>query len=1216
MARLEIELAGVNSDLKRVLKESKIELSNFSKGLDFKTKGVTRVNDTLKATKSILTDIIAQSKQANTAISAMNGKGLGTTLANEKIALAAARTEAQNYKNEALRLANQLKDLKNQQANLNTVTAQGKIDAQNYRTEQARLNAESAKLRLAQQQNRQSTVAASGSYKEAQQSLTALGQAIRNTKGGFTSTDPAIKKQIANYRELNSKLKAFDAQLGNHQRNVGNYRSALQGLGNLATTYFGFTALLAGGRAVLMNNAKISDSLADVRRTAGLTAKEADSLAQALKGIDTRTNLADLLGIATIGGQLGIAKDQLGGFTQAIDQLAVSLGGELQGGAEGIAKSLGVLDNVFGVTATAAGDVNKAYNQIGSAILALGQEGLATGDFLADFSERVGGIAKQAGIGLPTVLAFGAVLQENGVSAEVAGTSFKRLISALSVNSAKFFQVAKFGDANLTLKEFNTLVNTDTKRALDLLLNGLRKGGDSTIAFNSILKDLRISGSGLSQTIAALVTGQDNLNKYVAIGTEEFNKATLAGDQFAIKNETLAASMDKLVNLFANASTSGVIGNFFKGIIDYVRVSLSEFNNLVNSSSWKEFWSKLSSNSSSAFDLNKTFASNSRKTNANQAFLFPTGGSQDGLEAKLKGKGERFNRDYLTKLQKTMEEAEGINRKYNEDVKSGLLKANKDQERAYNENYQKAKSYYEDVAAIQKKLGFAPKVKPTPARVDSGAPAGFGGGGKKSGSGVARDYEDELAQIAAKTMGFDSLMLAEGVEASNEKTRQKYAKLADDLDGIQKAYTAKYKGNTAKIADLDRQTAATRKLLQINSENELTQNALDHQEKKADIIAGIEDKAGVVRETSLARELQLNDVHYKELERKYKDHADILEAITRARVASDEQINDKWRQKRIEAETKITSGIEDLMQKGFTDNVNGSAKANAKIDQQLAERLAKVRDYYAELKKMAGGNGFGLLGLGVAEAVTTSGIKGQAAQAKNPVAEQAKEQLREAVSSFGGDMINTLRNINSQADRSFGAIVGSLGESLSGMLNSVFDQQLKGILKNLVDGTKVSTAQAISAIASAAGGLISGATKKTSYVGQGLGGAVSGAGAGAGLGATIGVAGGPAGVAAGAIAGAVIGGTIGLLSGLFGAGKARKQEKLEQQQLAEQQKQTALMERTNALAYASQIIGRQTTNGVVTAVEVNEFGELKTKISGSDIDVIWKRSNNKRSRGV
>lgn len=126
-------------------------------------------------------------------------------------------------------LAAQFNTTANSRAGGASTMQQAKLDAQNYRNEILRLNRDLAQLRLTQAQNRQSTAAAAGSYREAQQRLTALGNSIKNAVGGFNSLDPAVRRNIAEYRKLNEQIKAFDRQMGNHQRNVGNYASALSG---------------------------------------------------------------------------------------------------------------------------------------------------------------------------------------------------------------------------------------------------------------------------------------------------------------------------------------------------------------------------------------------------------------------------------------------------------------------------------------------------------------------------------------------------------------------------------------------------------------------------------------------------------------------------------------------------------------------------------------------------------------------------------------------------------------------------------------------------------------------------------------------------------------------------------------------------------------------------------------------------------------------------
>lgn len=154
-------------------------------------------------------------------------------------------------------------------------------------------------------------------------------------------------------------------------------------------------------------------------------------------------------------------------------------------------------------------------------------------------------------------------------------------------------------------------------------------------------------------------------------------------------------------------------------------------------------------------------------------------------------------------------------------------------------------------------------------------------------------------------------------------------------------------------------------------------------------------------------------------------------------------------------------------------------------------------------------------------------------------------------------------------------------------------------------GTKISQAAAgLATAASLAGGLISGLGKPTNKVTSALGGAVSGAGEGALIGSVVPVI--------GTVAGAIIGGTIGLISGLFSASKAKKQEELQQQQLAQQQLTNELLARQNALAYTASIIGRMTTQGIVTGADINAFGQLTATVSGKSILFVLDRVNNGR----
>lgn len=82
---------------------------------------------------------------------------------------------------------------------------------------------------------------AEGSYQALQNEMTAIGKALKLLPNAFDAVTGKINKNNkeavalqTRYLEINTTLKKVDAQLGNFQRNVGNYSSAFKGItGNL-----------------------------------------------------------------------------------------------------------------------------------------------------------------------------------------------------------------------------------------------------------------------------------------------------------------------------------------------------------------------------------------------------------------------------------------------------------------------------------------------------------------------------------------------------------------------------------------------------------------------------------------------------------------------------------------------------------------------------------------------------------------------------------------------------------------------------------------------------------------------------------------------------------------------------------------------------------------------------------------------------------------------
>ena len=225
------------------------------------------------------------------------------------------------------------------------------------------------------------------------------------------------------------------------------------------------------------------------------------------------------------------------------------------------------------------------------------------------------------------------------------------------------------------------------------------------------------------------------------------------------------------------------------------------------------------------------------------------------------------------------------------------------------------------------------------------------------------------------------------------------------------------------------------------------------------------------------------------------------------------------------------------------------------------------------------------------------------------VVDQLDKNLGRAVHSFGRDFLRTLSTINQQANVTFGGVVSSLVSSLTGgiteVMSTVFSKQLGDAIKGAFGSGGLGQTGTYGAAGSAIlGSIISGSTKRTSVGGQALGGALTGAGTGAALGSVV--------PGLGTAIGAVVGAVVGALGGILGASSAKKQEKAQEAMLAEQRKQTALLERQNAMAYASSIMGQMTAGGVVTGIMRDAFGQLVATVRGDQLEFVLQRTRASR----
>lgn len=398
--------------------------------------------------------------------------------------------------------------------------------------------------------------------------LRTQAQATNLSAGEQQHLQAELKQTEAELAQVNGQLRSYGVHVAEGSGFTANLS---KGAEELATSFLGAYAGIQGVTQVVQDafaaNIRYSDELVDVAKTTGLTTDEVEQLANNLKQVDTRTTLDGLLKIAEVGGQLGYVGDDAEKFAKGMDIASQALSDGFGNNVQLIAESLGKINTVFGTQL--GSDLTENLLHIGSALNQLGAVGAATAPQLADVALRTGAVAANAGLGLDKVLSYAAVLQEVGVSAETSGSALNRLFSTVSTKTKASFEIAKLGDANLTLKEFKRLVNTDFEGAIQAFLKGLRTGGDTTTRMNALLATLKLQSGEAKSAIVTLANNLDTYADQQAIANAELKTGTSLAEEAEKKNTNLAASWEKLKNNISATLTSGKTAAFFKGMIDF-----------------------------------------------------------------------------------------------------------------------------------------------------------------------------------------------------------------------------------------------------------------------------------------------------------------------------------------------------------------------------------------------------------------------------------------------------------------------------------------------------------------------------------------------------------------------------------------------------------------------------------------------------------------------
>lgn len=333
--------------------------------------------------------------------------------------------------------------------------------------------------------------------------------------------------------------------------------------GVVASAIAAVTGLTMTVRKAVQSYGEMDEEMNNVRKYTGQTKEEVLEMNEAFKKMNTRTSRIELNQLAEDAGRLGItAKRDILDFVDAADKINVALGDDL---GENAVKDIGKLAQLFGEDKKKG--LRGAMLATGSAINELAQNSSAAGDYLVDFTARVAGVGKQAGMSQANIMAYASVLDQNMQQAETSSTAFSQLITKMFQNPEKFARLA-----GRSVSEFTHTLRTDANAALLQFFQAMKsKGG-----FEGMARMFDQMGMDGTRCIAVFSTMADKLEDIQAaqkLANRAYDEGQSVIDEFNVQNSSFNAEMDKARKRFNDMAVD--LGEKLVPVIPYLTSSMS-----------------------------------------------------------------------------------------------------------------------------------------------------------------------------------------------------------------------------------------------------------------------------------------------------------------------------------------------------------------------------------------------------------------------------------------------------------------------------------------------------------------------------------------------------------------------------------------------------------------------------------------------------------------
>lgn len=394
----------------------------------------------------------------------------------------------------------------------------------------------------------------------------------------------------------NFKVEQFKAKMKDVSKNVEktgqNIKKVGEGVSNIGSGLMKAAApFVAFGGLAVKAEIDFETAFTGVKKTVDGTTEQFEALEKGIKDMSMRMpqSAVQIAAVAEAAGQLGIKTDAILGFTETM----VMLGDSTNMSSDEAATALARLANITQMP-------QDKFKNLGSTIVALGNNLATTESEITEMGLRLAGAGKQIGLSEPKILGLAGALSSVGIEAEAGGSAFSKVMVQMqlaaeigtkaneviattgmslrdlqmmaSLDGKGFKEVA--ANVGLTTEELKKLMGASSdlesfskvtgKTAAEFkksfkenasgaiieFITGLQTCEEEGVSAIAVLDNMGITEVRLRDSLLRAAGAGDVFSNSIKIGTEAWDENNALTNEASKRYETTASKITMLKNRF------------------------------------------------------------------------------------------------------------------------------------------------------------------------------------------------------------------------------------------------------------------------------------------------------------------------------------------------------------------------------------------------------------------------------------------------------------------------------------------------------------------------------------------------------------------------------------------------------------------------------------------------------------------------------------------